>query len=113
VDKLIAQVTLLGFGSIVVVAAAAAGIAGAPAAVGAAAGGLVTLLNFQLLGRAASRLLVAPRPGLALIGAACRYAVTFAMLALLCSTGWADPVAIVVGLSVLPPILIAQGLRSR
>jgi len=35
---------------------------------------------------------------------------TFGALGLLVAHGWAHPVAVVIGLAALPPVLLAQGL---
>ena len=47
-----------------------------------------------------------------IFGAGVRFAVLFVAFAALCAGGYAHPVAVVVGLTVLPCALIAQGLRS-
>lgn len=104
--------------AIVVVALAlpAAWFAGASAAVGVLAAGVLTVGNFWWLSRAASSAAdpEAPRPEVAgwILGAGTRYAVLFVAFAALCAGGYAHPVAVVVGLSVLPCALIFQGLRS-
>ena len=56
----------------------------------------------------------APRRDVAgfILGAGARLAVLFVAFAALCAGGYAHPVAVVIGLSVLPCALIAQGLRS-
>ena len=41
-----------------------------------------------------------------------RYAVLFAVVALLLRTGAAHPLGLVAGLSVLPPVVIIVGLRA-
>jgi hypothetical protein len=94
----------------------AAWLAGSSAAIGVLAAGALTVGNFWWLSRAASTASdrSAPRPAAAgwALGAGARFAVLFAAFAALCAGGYAHPVAVVVGLSVLPCALIAQGLRS-
>lgn len=94
----------------------AAWIAGPSAAIGVLAAGVLTVGNFWWLSRAASSAADpnAPRTEVAgwVLGAGARFAVLFAAFAALCAGGYAHPVAVVVGLSVLPCALIAQGLRS-
>lgn len=111
--ELISRVTLLGLSVLAPAAAAAGWVGGASGAAGVAAGGGLALLNFRWLARgiAASGRGRRLRAWSALTSAL-RYAGTFAALALALSTGWADPLGVLVGLSVLPPVLIVQGLRS-
>jgi hypothetical protein len=112
VSSFVSRVTLLSCAAILAVSAIAAWLGGSPAAVGAATGGAVAVLNFRWLARSAAGVMARPRAGLALAGFGLRYLAAFGALALLLSTGWAHPLAVVAGLSVLPPVLIAQGFRS-
>ena len=93
----------------------AAWLAGSSAAIGVLAGGVLTLGNFWWLSRAASTAtdLSAPRFQIGgwVVAAGARLAVLFAAFAALCAGGYAHPVAVVVGLSVLPCVLVARGLR--
>ena len=105
--------------TLIVVAALAlpaAWLAGTAGALGLLAAGALTVGNFWWLARAAARAgdPAAPRREIAgwVLGAGARFAVLFAAFAALCAGGYAHPVAVVVGLSVLPCALIAQGLRS-
>ena len=94
----------------------AAWLAGPSGALGMLAAGALTVGNFWWLSRAAASAgdPAAPRREVAgwMLGAGARFAVLFAAFAALCAGGYAHPVAVVVGLSVLPCALIAQGLRS-
>jgi hypothetical protein len=94
----------------------AAWLAGPSGALGVLAAGALTAGNFWWLSRAAASASdpEAPRRDVAgwVFGAGIRYAVLFVALAALCAGGYAHPVAVVVGLSVLPCALITQGLRS-
>ena len=94
----------------------AAWLVGTTGAVGVLAAGALTVGNFWWLSRAAASAgdPTAPRREIAgwVLGAGARFAVLFAAFAALCAGGYAHPVAVVIGLSVLPCAVIAQGLRS-
>jgi hypothetical protein len=94
----------------------AAWLGGTTAAIGVLAAGALTVGNFWWLARAASNAAdpAAPRPEVSgwILGTGTRLAVLFVAFAALCAGGYAHPVAVVVGLSVLPFAVIAQGLRS-
>ena len=110
--ELIARVTLLALPAVLLVAAVAGWLGGLTAATGVAAGGAVALANFHWLAREAGRALDAGRGRwFVLAGIGLRYPGSFAALALALATGWAHPLGVVAGLAVLPPVLIAQGLR--
>ena len=102
--------------AVVALALPAAWLAGPSAAIGVLAAGGLTVGNFWWLSRAASSAADpnAPRAEVAgwVLGAGARFAVLFAAFAVLCAGGYAHPVAVVVGLSVLPCALVVQGLRS-
>ena len=102
--------------AVVALALPAAWIAGPSGALGILAAGALTAGNFWWLSRAAASASdpTAPRRDVAgwVFGAGIRYAVLFVAFAALCAGGYAHPVAVVVGLGVLPCALIAQGLRS-
>jgi hypothetical protein len=110
------RVTLATAVVVAALALPAAWLAGAPGALGLVAAGALTVGNFWWLSRAAASAgdPAAPRREVAgwIVGAGARFAVLFASFAALCAGGYAHPVAVVVGLSVLPCALIAQGLRS-
>ena len=94
----------------------AAWLGGTPGALGLLAAGALTVGNFWWLSRAATSAgdPAAPRREVAgwIVGAGARFAVLFAAFTALCAGGYTHPVAVVVGLSVLPCAVIAQGLRS-
>lgn len=102
--------------AVVALALPAAWLGGSPAGVGVLAAGLLTLGNFWWLSRAASASGAARARRRELAGwiaaAAARFTVLFAAFAALCAGGYAHPVAVVVGLTVLPCALIARGLRA-
>jgi len=114
VTELISRVTVLCLLATPVVAAGAGWLAGVPGAVGAVAGSAIALLHFRWFARGAARALCGgPGRGLSLAGLGLRFAGTFATLALTLATGWAHPLAVIAGLSVLPPALVAEGARSK
>lgn len=91
--------------------------AGPQGALGVLAGGAIAFGNLWLLARGSDRALalfagqrIHPAWMLSL---GIRYLALFGMLGILLWSGGAHPVALLVGLSVLPPVLIACALRSR
>jgi ATP synthase I chain len=95
-------------------ALASAWVGGSAGALGAAAGVALTLGNFRWLASRAVRVTAtgtAARP-LWSLGAGLRFAAVAAACAVLLATGRAHPVALVIGLSVLPCALIGHGLRT-
>ncbi len=111
IDPLVSRVTVLGIGAIAVVTAGAAWLSGAAGAAGAAGAGAIALLNFRWLARGAVRAVAGGGPRGAVVGLGLRHLATLGALALLLSSGWAHPVAVVLGIAVLPLVLIAEGLR--
>jgi hypothetical protein len=109
------RVTLETTVGVVALALPAVWLGGASAGIGVLAAGLLTLGNFWWLSRAASvsGASGARRPELAgwIVAAGARFIVLFAAFAALCAGGYAHPVAVVVGLTVLPCALIARGLH--
>jgi hypothetical protein len=97
-------------------AALATWLGGASAGFGVVAAGALTVGNFLWLVRQAPRASCPPRQGRRLLGWALTAAARFAVLALalgtLLGSGWAHPLALVGGLSVLPCALVAAGLRA-
>lgn len=116
VSELRLRVTVETAIAVAALALPAAWLAGPTAAVGVLAAGALTVGNFWWLSRAASSAADpnAPRIEVAgwILGAGARFAVLFAAFAALCAGGYAHPVAVVVGLGVLPCALVVQGLRS-
>jgi len=101
--------------AVVVVAAGAGLTAGWPAAVGSLAGGFISLGSFHWIARGVARASAFPAArGLALsaLAVGVRHLVLFVALALALWSGAAHPVAVLAGLSLLPPILIALGLSA-
>jgi hypothetical protein len=98
------------------VAAIAGALAGWPGVAGALAGALVSLVSFRWIARGARRaglFFAGGRPGaLWLLGLGTRHVTLFAAIALALWSEAAHPVALVAGLSLLPPVLILFGLRT-
>src|SRR3972149_669154 len=93
------RVTWSGLAAVVALSAVAGWAAGVEGATGVAGGGAVALLNFRWLARSVANVVALVRDG-GSGGAGLRGA------------GRPPPLAVTAGLSVLPPILIAQGLRA-
>jgi len=85
-----------------------------PAAAGVSGGGGIALVNFRWLARDVGRATALIAEGSTGIGRLSRMGLrqlfTFGALGLLVAQGWAHPVAVVIGLAALPPVLLAQGL---
>jgi ATP synthase I chain len=99
--------------AVVLLAAATAALVGLREAAGLAAGGGIAFGSFRWLARDATRL-AALRPGQAgaLLGIGFRQVIAFAGLAAVIGSGVAHPVAVAVGIALLPPVLVIQGLRA-
>jgi hypothetical protein len=98
--------------ALVAVAAAAGLVAGWSAVVGSLAGGLISLGSFRWIARGAAGALSFPAGrGLVLsaLAVGARHLVLFGALAVALWSGAAHPLALLAGLSLLPPIVIALG----
>jgi hypothetical protein len=109
-----ARVTLATAIVLIAVAVPAAWLGGPSAAVGVLAAGGLTLGNFWWLSRAAVAAGAAGAPQVSgwVFGAGIRLMLLFVAFAALCAGGYAHPVAVVLGLTVLPCSLIFRGLRD-
>jgi hypothetical protein len=91
-------------------------VAGAEGGLGVAAGGALALGNLWLLARGSERALRLftgrPLHPLWVLGLGLRYLALFGALGLLLWSGRVHPLALIVGLSVLPPLLVACAVRS-
>ena len=91
-------------------------LAGLPGALGVLAGGLISLASFTWIARgvhSSAKLFAGGRAHpLWALGLALRYVLLFGAVALLLGYGIVHPLTLVAGLSVLPPLLIAFGLRA-
>ncbi|HEV8441594.1 MAG TPA: ATP synthase subunit I [Methylomirabilota bacterium] len=95
------------------VAAGGGLLAGWPGAIGGLAGGLVSLGSFRWIVSSVRRAAAAgPRGGLSLslLGVGLRQLALFGAVAAVLWSEMAHPVALLAGLSVLPPLLVALGL---
>ena len=114
IADLAARVTWTGGVAVAAMTAGAWWLAGAPAAAGVGGGGSIALLNFRWLARDVSRATALIAEGSTGVGRLSRMGLrqvfTFGALGLLVAQGWAHPVAVVIGLAALPPVLLAQGL---
>ena len=110
------RVTMVTAVVVAALALPAAWLGGPSGALGLLAAGALTVGNFWWLARAAASASdpAAPRREVAgwVLGTGARFVVLFAAFAALCAGGYAHPVAVVLGLSVLPCAVIIQGLRS-
>ena len=115
-SDLAARVVRVGALTVAMVAAVLAGAVDVSIGAGVAAAGLLALANFGWMAREIGRVaaIVAdgepgrarvPRMGL-------RQVVTFGGLAAIIGLGWVHPVGVAVGLVILPPILLVEGLRA-
>jgi hypothetical protein len=111
---LAARVTWTGAATVAAMTAGAWWLAGVPAAAGVSGGGGIAIVNFRWLARDVSRATALVAEGSTRIGRISRVGLrqlfTFGALGVLVAQGWAHPVAVVVGLAALPPVLLAQGL---
>lgn len=116
-NNLSSRVIWSGLAAVVALSAVAGWVAGVEGAAGVAGGGAAALLNFRWLALSVANVAALVRDGgsggVALRGAWLRHLLTVGALGLLLGSGWTHPLAVIAGLSVLPPILIAQGLRAR
>lgn len=111
-----ARVTMSGLAAVLALTAAAGWIGGAQWAAGVAGGGAIALVNFRWLARSVADIAaLAGEDRTAVVGWRgmwLRHLLTVGALGFFVGGGWAHPLAVIVGLSVLPPVLVAQGLRA-
>ena len=109
----VSRVLLVALGPVAVGGGLAAGW---PGAVGSLAGGFISLGSFRWVASGVARA-SAPEASrgqaLSALGVGLRHLALFGTLAVVLGTGVAHPLALVAGLSVLPPVLIALGLFER
>ncbi len=113
--NLVARVTGAGALALVPISAVAFSWADLPGLLGVLAGGGVALGNFRWLSTASHRFLALFRSGRVepwgLVGFGLRHLCLFSVLGVLLWSGHVHPVWLMVGLSVLPPVLIVEALR--
>lgn len=91
------------------------GVGGSPAGLGVTAAGAATIANFWWLARGASSTVGAGSPHAVLawtLAAGLRFVVLLATFALLFTSGWVHPVAVLTGLTVVPCALVFEGLHA-
>ncbi|HUF91375.1 MAG TPA: ATP synthase subunit I [Candidatus Limnocylindria bacterium] len=112
--ELKARATVATCAGAVVMAVPFAWLAGAAAGLGILAGGALAVVNFRWL--AARAEVAAAAPGLtgALwhVGAVLRFGLVAAVAGVLFVSGWAHPVALLAGFTVLPCAIVALGLHA-
>jgi ATP synthase I chain len=107
-SELTARVTVSTALAVLPLALAAFWLGGASGALGAAAGGALALGSFRLLAARAT----APSATTAwVVLSALRFAAVAAVAAVLFASGWAHPLAMLVGYSALPVAVVVHGLR--
>src|SRR5262245_45908373 len=120
-SELRARVTLDTCAAAALLAAPAAWLGGAPAGLGVLAGGVLAIVNFRwLVARATATtaaLSATPSSGTAaasawLVGSGLRFGASLGACTLLLATGWAHPIALLAGFTVLPCDLIVRGLAA-
>ena len=115
-SDLSARVTMSGLSAVLALSATAGWIAGAEGAAGVAGGGAIALVNFRWLARSVANVVALAREERTTVMGWhrrwFRHLLTVGALGLLLGSGWAHPLAVIVGLSVLPAVLVAQGLRA-
>ena len=113
-SELTTRVTLDTCAAVGALAALGWWLLGAPIGLGVLAGGALAVVNFRWL---VARAAIATATGSAsaaawILGAGLRFAACTAACGILLATGWAHPVALVAGFTVLPCDLVARGLAS-
>ena len=113
---LVGQVSRSVLGLLVPMVVASGVLAGWRGALGALTGGLISLASFNWIAQGVHRSTAFFAGGRAhplwALSLGLRYVLLFAVVALVLTYGVAHPLALVAGLSVLPPVLIAFGLRA-
>jgi ATP synthase I chain len=107
-SELTARVTVTTALAVLPLALGGAWLGGAPGVGGVLAGGALALFSFRTLAARATAATVAT-PWL--LTSSLRFIVVAAVAAVLFARGWAHPLALLAGYSVLPVSVLAQGLR--
>lgn len=113
-SELTARVTRRACAASVVLALPAAWLAGAEGGVGVLAGGAIGVAGFRWMAAGVAReaTVASAARGAWLLAAVLRLTVVAVTTGALLASGWAHPVALLAGLTVLPCGVIAQGLRA-
>jgi hypothetical protein len=113
--EFVARVSLVMLIGLAPFAACCGVVAGWPGAIGSLVGGLVSLGSFRWIASGVARASAARAGGLLAFPALAvgvRHLVLFGALALVLWSGAAHPVALIAGLSLLPPVILALGLSA-
>src|SRR5262245_14242356 len=111
--ELTSRVTWESGGAVATLALASGLVGGVSLAAGVGAGGALAIANFRwLAGRVAKALDGMPAVGGWAFGFGLRLVVLGGATAALMGSGWAHPIGVVVGLTVLPVALVLRGLRQ-
>jgi hypothetical protein len=110
VDRFIERVTVKALVVLLLATLMGWGIWGVTGAAGVTGAGGLALLNFRRLARGAARATAGNVTGRAYLLLGVRHLGMLAALGALLATGWVNPIAVVVGVTVLPPVLVAHGL---
>ena len=113
-SELTTRVTLDTSAAVLALAALAGWLLGVPSGVGVLAGGVLAVVNFRwLVIRTSVALTTGSTSATAwIIGAGLRFVACAAACGALLAYGWAHPLGLVAGFTVLPCDLIARGLAS-
>ena len=106
--------------AVTTLAALGAWMGGIPAGLGVLAGGILAVMNFRwLVARASAATAYGAAAGSGnaaasawLLGSGLRFGACLGACTVLLATGWAHPIALLVGLTVLPCDLIGRGLAA-
>jgi len=107
-SELTTRVTVTTALAVLPLALAGGWLAGTPGAAGVVAGGALALFSFRLL---AARAAAATPHAAWIVTAGLRFAAVSAVAAVLFVHGWAHPLAVLAGYSLLPVIVVIEGLR--
>jgi hypothetical protein len=110
VDRFILRVTLTALAPVLLAAAIAGHVWGAPGVAGIVGAAGLAVLDFRWLARGAARATASDGTGGALLRLGARHLAAIGVLGGLVASGWGHPIAVVLGLTVLPPVLVAHGL---
>ena len=111
-SDLTTSVTRSTAAAVVVLALAGGWLGGAPGAAGVLAGGALALGSFRwLAARVVAVSAGAAMPSAWIVVTGLRLVAVAALAALAFAAGWAHPIALLAGYTVLPVALVTQGLR--
>lgn len=114
--ELVHGVSMLSAGFVLLLGLGGFLLAGVPVALGVLSGGGLALANFLWLARGGERALALASgrqvPSVWALGLGLRHLATFGAFGFILSSGRVDPLGVVAGLSILPPLLIGYALYN-